>query len=66
MKKDWLVSITSVAITLVVALGIIRWLAPDLLGVPSDLQLVKIDKKVPPFFENMFRADDFKSQEYLM
>ena len=66
MKKDWLVLIASVAITLAVALGIIRWLAPGLLGVPSDLQLVKIDKEVPPFFENMFRADDFKSQEYLI
>ena len=27
MKKDWLVLIASVAITLAVALGIIRWLA---------------------------------------
>ena len=47
MKKDWLLLIASVAITLGIALGIIRWFAPDLLGISPDLQLVKIDKKVP-------------------
>ena len=66
MKKDWLLLIASVAITLGIALGIIRWLAPDLLGISPDLQLVKIDKKVPPFFENVFRAEDFNSQDYLI
>jgi lysophospholipase L1-like esterase len=66
MKKDWLLLIGSVAITLGIAVGIIRWLAPGLLGISPDLQLVKIDKKVPPFFENIFRAEDSKSQDYLI
>lgn len=66
MKKNWLLLTASIAITLSVALGIIRWLAPQLLGMSPDLQLVQIDKKVPPFFENMFRVEDFKSQEFLI
>jgi hypothetical protein len=51
---------------LAIALGLVRWLAPQLLGVSPDLQLVQIDKKVPPFFENVFRGEDFKSREYLI
>jgi hypothetical protein len=51
MKKDWLLLAASIVLTLGVALGIVRWLAPQLLGITPDLQLVKIDKKVPPFFE---------------
>lgn len=66
MKKDWLLLIASVAIALGIALGIIRWFAPGLLGISPDLQLVKIDKKVPPFFENIFRAEDYISQNYLI
>jgi hypothetical protein len=58
MKKDWLLLTASVAITLGIALGMIRWFAPQLLGISPDLQLVKIDKEAPPFFENTFRAED--------
>jgi hypothetical protein len=66
MKKDWLLLTASIAITLGIALGTIRWLAPQLLGISPDLQLVQIDKKVPPFFKNMFRAEDFESQDLLI
>lgn len=65
MKKDWLLLLASVAISLIVALGIIRWIAPELLGISKDLQLVQVDKEVPPFYENIFRTEDFKN-EYLI
>ena len=52
--------------TLLVALGLIRWLAPGLLGGPTDLQLVKSSKEVPPFFEGVFRAEDIKSADFLL
>lgn len=48
----------SVAVTLAVALGLIRWLAPQLLGVPVDLRLVSEARELPPFYEGVFRADD--------
>lgn len=66
MKQNWLLLIASIAITLGISLGIIRWLAPQLLGISPDLQLVQIDKKVPPFFQNMFRPEDFESQDLLI
>lgn len=66
MKKDWLLLAVSIVISLGVALGVTRWVSPRLFGVSPDMQLVAIDKKVPPFFENMFREEDFKSDSYLI
>lgn len=66
MKKEWVLSIGVVAITLVVAIGLIRWFAPQLLGIPVDLQAVRVSKEVPPFFENVFRKEDVESQDFLL
>lgn len=66
MNKEWLLLVASVALTLGVALSVIRWLEPTLLGIPPDLQLVAIDKKIPPYFENMFRKEDFSSDSILI
>jgi lysophospholipase L1-like esterase len=62
MKKEWLLLFVSVVITLLTVLGLVRWLAPQLLGIPVDLQLVRVDKKVPPFFENVFRLEDLSAE----
>jgi lysophospholipase L1-like esterase len=66
MKKEWVLSIGVVAITLVVAIGLIRWFAPQLLGIPVDLQAVRVSKEVPPFFENVFRKEDVGSRDFLL
>ncbi len=66
MRREWLLLSGSVVITLLVSLGLIRWLAPGLLGLSSDLQLVQIDKKVPPFYEGVFRRDDIQSKDFLL
>ena len=66
MKKEYLLLVGSVAISLLLAFGIIRWQAPQLLGLPHDLKLVQIDKAVPPFFESVFRRDDFLSANYFI
>ncbi len=58
MKKEYLLTASVVILTLLLAVGIIRWLAPGLLGMPADLQLVRVSKEVPPFFENVFRTND--------
>ena len=66
MRKDhWLV-IGSALFSLILALGVIRWQAPQLLGMPQDLQLVRVDKVVPSFFEGVFRRDDLLSTEYFI
>ncbi|WP_027706656.1 hypothetical protein [Zooshikella ganghwensis] len=49
-----------------IALLLLRYLAPGLLGQGTDLQLVQIDKKVPPFFDNIFRDEDIKSMDFLI
>ena len=63
--KQWLVLVAAVTVTVSLTLGIIRWQAPQLLGIPVDLQLVQVSKKVAPFFDGVFcvrerrhRADD--------
>ena len=55
MKKDLFLLLASVVITLILALGVIRWFAPGLLGMPADLQLVQLDDKLPAFFKGVFR-----------
>ena len=66
MKKEWLLLIASVSLTLITALLLVRWFAPQLLGLPVDLQLVRVAKEVPPFFDGIFRPDDYKSKEYII
>lgn len=66
MKREWLLLTSAVIITLVLSLGLIRWLAPQLLGIPSDLQMVSVSKKVPPFYEGIFRWEDVRSREFIL
>ena len=56
-RAELLLLSASVIITILLSLALIRWLAPELLGVPADLVLVKSEKKVQPFYENVFRED---------
>lgn len=66
MKKNLLLMLAVTALTLVLALGLIRTLAPGLLGGPTDLQLVQLDKKLPAFFRGVFREEHATSQEFLL
>ena len=70
MKKikfnEVLAILISTVATLLIAIGVIRYYAPQLLGISSDIQLVKTSKKVPPFFDGVFRVDDYQSDEYIL
>ena len=66
MKKEWLLLIGSVTVTLLVALGLIRWFAPTLLGIPADLQMVQVSEEVSPFYQGVFRREDYRSQEFML
>jgi lysophospholipase L1-like esterase len=66
MKKEWVLLSVSVLVTLLAALGIIRWMAPGLLGVPTDLQLVQLDEQLPPFYEGAFRRDQGEAGELML
>jgi lysophospholipase L1-like esterase len=66
VKKEWLLAFAAVVLTTVVSLLLVRWLAPQLLGVPVDLQLVQTSKAVPPFYEGVFREQDFAADGMLL
>jgi len=47
-------------------LALLRWLAPQLLGIPVDLQLVQASRHIPPFYDNIFREEDFAGDGLLL
>ena len=64
--KEWSLLLVSVIATLVLATGVIRWLAPGLLGIARDLQLVQIDDRKPPFYQGVFDNSDTPPGEFLI
>lgn len=66
MKKEWLLLVSIVVVTTAIVLAIVRWLAPGLLGISIDLQMVQVAKEVPPFFDNVFREEDHQTDEFLI
>jgi lysophospholipase L1-like esterase len=66
MRKEWLLAIGVSIFTLLIALGLIRWFAPQLLGIPLDLQAVQVGKVVAPFYESVFRKQDAESATFLL
>ena len=61
-----LLILLSTTITLVLGLLLIRWLQPSLLGVSKDMILVSSNEKVTPYYENIFRKEDFLSKEIIL
>jgi hypothetical protein len=66
MKKEWILAVLVTSVCLVVALGLIRWIAPGLLGYTVDQQLVRVSKEIPSFYENIFRPEDIESEDFIL
>lgn len=66
MKREWLLLAGIVVGTLTISLLVIRWMAPGLLGIPTDLQLVQTSKTLPPFYEAVFRTEDLQSNNFIL
>lgn len=64
--REWLLLAASVAASTLLALLLLRWLVPGLFGVAPDLRVVQVDEEVPPFYENVFRAEDASGEELLL
>ena len=64
--REWLLLAASVGASTVLALLLLRWLAPSLFGVAPDLRVVQVAEEVPPFYENVFREVDGNSDELLV
>jgi len=54
MKKEFWLMIGSVLLSLLIGLGGIRWFAPQLLGMPADSTIVKLNTEYAAFFETIF------------
>ena len=63
---ELLLIVLSAKLTLLLAIGILTWLAPGLLGLPSDMILVHSSKVVAPFYEGVFRRQDLESKEFML
>jgi lysophospholipase L1-like esterase len=57
VRGQWLLASLLVLATLYFGLSILRWLAPGLLGIPPDLQIVRLAEEKPAFYENIFRSE---------
>jgi hypothetical protein len=66
MIKNIILLLIVTVLTGLVSIGIIRWQAPGLLGIPTDLQLVRVSKTIPPFYDNVFRKEDFESEKFIL
>jgi hypothetical protein len=64
VKRDMAIIGINILVLLIVSLLLIKYFAPGLLGLPQDLILVQEDKKVAPFYENVFAHND--SDDYLI
>ncbi|MGB0721998.1 MAG: hypothetical protein ACPGU7_06335 [Gammaproteobacteria bacterium] len=62
----WALAVFATLATLVVALLILRALAPGLIGLSPDLTLVQAAEERAPFYANVFRVDDFKPGPFLV
>ena len=66
MNREWVMASVMVVATLTVSLLVLRWLAPQLLGIPIDLQMVSVSESKPAYFEAVFNAEDLAAPEYIV
>ena len=66
MGREWMLLGVSVTVTLALAVALLRWWAPGLLGITPDLQLVRVAEKIVPFYENVFRIEDREAVEFIL
>jgi len=66
MKRDWLLSIAVGLLTLIVTLVLLRWFAPGLIGAPVDMQIARIEEKLPPYFEVVFPSARTDTSSFLL
>ena len=64
--RDILLFVVTTLATILLALLVIRWFAPTLLGLPADMVLVKSSREVPPFYENIFNNKAEDSEEFMI
>src|SRR5690606_32083127 len=62
MYKNFALLLFSIILSLTIGIVGIYTFAPELIHGPNALKLVNSSKEVPPFFENIFRVSDLKTE----
>ena len=65
-RAEYILLGTGTVVALLVAAAVLAVIEPRLFGRPKDLTIVALDKKVPPFYANVFRQEDARSTEFLL
>ena len=63
MKKKWIAAVISTCISAAAVLGLLRLLAPQLLGIPLDLEIVQSSNKKVPFFDVVLNGKEISRKE---
>ena len=53
-RSELILILISTLVTLLLAMLVIRWIQPSLLGIADDLVLVQSSEEIPPFYELVF------------
>lgn len=64
MKRELSISLVAAALSIAVGLAAIRIFEPRLFGIPKDLQVVKLDSKLPAFFDGAVRSSDLRASDF--
>ncbi len=66
MRKEYILTFAATIISLLFAFLVIKLFAPGLLGLSHNQALVQVDTKVAPFYEGIFRQQDYQAKNYLI
>ncbi|OGT34266.1 MAG: hypothetical protein A2W28_07105 [Gammaproteobacteria bacterium RBG_16_51_14] len=65
-RSEMILLMASTIVTLAMALLLIRWLQPSLLGISGDMVLVRSSKEVVPYYEHIFKKEDLFSSKFTL
>jgi hypothetical protein len=65
-NSEIILLLVSTLATVAMALLLIRWLLPSLLGISSDMILVKSSEEVVPYYEHIISKEDLSSEELFL
>ncbi len=66
MKKEFLLTAGVVAFTLFIAYGAIRFMFPELVGSFHRMKVLKVSEEKVPFYDSVFRDEDYASSEFII
>ena len=66
MTRTTVIASLTIILSSAIGAALIRFIAPQLFGVPVDMQVVQLDKAIPPFFDSTLRSSDAHEPQLLI